>query len=66
MKGSVCVCVCVCVGWGRVGFEIFKAQDWPVTFLRLLPVDLDAELSPVLRHHVCLHAAMLPIVMIMD
>jgi hypothetical protein len=54
------------VGWGRVGFEIFKAQDWPVTFLRLLPVDLDAELSPVLRHHVCLHAAMLPIVMIMD
>ena len=34
--------------------------------LFVLPVDSEVELSKLLQHHVCLHAAMFPIMKIMD
>jgi hypothetical protein len=41
--------------------------EWALVFQMLKPgpvssppVDPDAELSPTLQHHVCLHATMLP------
>ena len=32
----------------------------------LLPANLDVEFLATLQHHVCLHAVMLPAIMIMD
>jgi hypothetical protein len=43
-----------------------NAQARPSDLLFLLPSDSDVELSATSLHHVCLDAAMLPIMMIMD
>ena len=53
----------------EVGFEVSYAQATPSvthSLLLLLPSDQDVELSVFLQHCVCLDAAMLPTVMIMD
>ena len=51
-----------------VGFEESYAQAPPCVghSLSLLPEDQDVELLAPLQHHVCLSAAMLPTMMIMD
>jgi hypothetical protein len=50
-----------------MAFEISKALAMSSVALFLLPEDLDRELpATLLQHHVCLHAAMLPTMMIMD
>ena len=49
-----------------LGFVVSEAQARTSVSLFLLPADPDAELSPPPQHHVCLCAAMLPTMMIMD
>lgn len=50
-----------------VGFEVFKtAHVRPSGFLFLLPVDLNLELSSALSKTVCLCAAILPTMIIID
>jgi hypothetical protein len=50
-------------GWG---FRVSNARARPSGFLFLLPVDKDVELLATLQHHVCLHATVLPAMMIID
>ena len=50
------------------GSEVMYAQAMPSVGhnLLLLPMDQYVELSAPLQYHVCLHAALLPTMMIMD
>ena len=50
----------------RVGFVALKVQARPNVSLFLLPVDMHVELLAPLKHHVYLHATMLPSMMIID
>ena len=49
-----------------VGFESQMLKPRPVSSDFLLPLDPVVELSTLLWHHVCLHATMLPTMIIKD
>jgi hypothetical protein len=52
----------------EVGFEVIYAQAMPIVrhSLPLLLMHQNIELSALSLHHVCLNAAMLPVMTIMD